>query len=158
MKLKTVLFLFAAISLTVFSCSKDDDNPGSNSGNILGTWDIQTAHLAMSSDGETVNDTTYRFTEDGDYARVTFNADQTFLSETKTDGETETGTGTYVYKNGKLTLTPDDDEETDPTLPVDLNTINCKIAGKKMTLSASYSAPLNDQTVKMEVTIQAVKE
>lgn len=104
--------LLCTLALGFTSCEKDDDDDNNNntSSSIYGYWKPFSGELKVYVNGELVdeeyeeNDEDYgvRFDKDGDFY---------YWEDYYGDVETEYG-GTYSYKNGKLKIYEEYDDET----------------------------------------------
>ena len=99
------LFMFAAVSFS--ACSSNDDDPSSSS-ELVGLWE------AVSVEGWTkLNGEIYDGVElENEKVRIKFNADGTWVGYEFNEGEWKAdSTGTWDYKNGKLYVTEEQEED-----------------------------------------------
>lgn len=103
-------FLFCTLTLGLTSCEKEDDDNGGKSSDLIGYWLPVSEEWELYIDGELYDqgsedysdeDEGIRFDKDGDF----------YWWEAEANIETEYG-GTYSYKNGKLKIHEEYDDET----------------------------------------------
>ena len=100
------LLMFAAVNFG--ACSSDGDDAPSSSSELVGLWE------SVSVEGWTkLNGEIYDGVEvENEKVRIKFNADGTWVGYEFNEGEWEAdSTGTWDYKNGKLYITEEQEEE-----------------------------------------------
>lgn len=100
------MLMVLSLSLTVVSCSNDDEEKENNS--IVGTWKFKEATAGEIKTNSTTNDQKIKpgiisaATDDFKGTTIILKSDGTFIEE-DTD-EPEPSTGTYTFSDGVLTL------------------------------------------------------
>ena len=102
----SLLLVFMSISVLMFSCKDDEDNPTSSSASdLFGTWKL--TKVVLTSYGNIEIDPTTQ----GITATFTLNSDYTFsVSENYTSGQIVTYNGTWSIADGKITMKSTDGE------------------------------------------------
>ena len=106
LKVLSVMLMVLSLSLTVVSCSNDDEEKENNS--IVGVWKFKSASTGEIKTNSTVNDEKIKpgiisaATDDFKETTITLKNDGTFIDESK--DEPEPATGTYTFSDGVLTL------------------------------------------------------
>lgn len=103
MKKFTFIFLAVFASLSLISCSSDDDNPGSNDGNLLGKWNLSQAGFIVNGT-ENLMDYEHECSEKKDYIEFKSNGTLTVATHFSdcvemTDIATWTRTGNTLTVN-----------------------------------------------------------
>lgn len=160
--MKYLFLLFAFVSVAVFSCSKDDDNNSQpDNAKIVGTWNAQSVHTVIETkdDEEKFEETNTYEDDGGDYSTITFKSDGSYTAKSVADGQTESSRGTYSLKKGKLTVTPDDNNDGGPFdwYLLSSGTIDCRINGNKMVVSFQGSAASEGQQVGYTIEVRLLK-
>ncbi|MFC4673094.1 DUF5004 domain-containing protein [Dysgonomonas termitidis] len=106
LKVLSIMSMVLFLSLTVVSCSNDDEEKENNS--IVGTWKFKSVAAGEIKTNSTVNDEKIKpeiiaaATDDFKETTITLKSDGTFIEEDK--DEPEPSTGTYTFSDGVLTL------------------------------------------------------
>jgi hypothetical protein len=155
MKSTLTLFLAAFLTISLFSCHKKDDDPGSAlKVKIIGSWDEQVLYDYWYKNGEPYEMDTV-LNEVGDYAKFEFRSDQTLAYTSSSDGKVEKGAGSYRLNGNKLSLFG-----LDPTgQSSDTTIMECEINGSQMTWTQEATiSGTNGETNRIGVKIYFVRE
>lgn len=158
MKKNFFILLFVLVSMALFSCSRTSNNTESkmNSEKIIGTWNMDFTHIIKYINGKRVKDKNETF-ETGEYSKITFKPNETYVATSFTDGHKVTEKGIYSLKNGKLTTKPSSvapKSDASPSLPP----MNCEINGNRMTLSIKGNSTVNGKQQKFNMKVRLQKE
>ncbi len=141
--------LFVVMSIGFSSCQKDDDESDSS---IVGTWNLTHIKGYDKLDGVVTDQYDFDVDEINEYGTYEFHKDGTMYVETS--GETAWHAN-YTYKNNKLTIIGDeDDEDSGPD-----ETLTCRISGDTMTLimEEEFSERGHKYETYSEATLKRVK-
>lgn len=160
MEKKCFVWLFTILSVAVFSCNNTNNDSPSKRDNdkIVGTWSMDVTHIIKYVNGKKVKDKNETFGSNK-YSKITFKANQTYVTTSVADGNKVTETGTYSLENGKLTTKPSSSvprtkSGTFPSLPA----MTCKIDGDNMVLSLNGSKTVDGQQEKFNMNVKLQKQ
>jgi hypothetical protein len=160
MKNSAIVWAFMISPLILASCSGGSGNnktSGTSGKNIVGTWNMNATHLVQYVDGSKTRDTVVSF-KAGEYSKITFNADQSYLATSLTDGHEVTEKGTYSFKDGKLATKPSSGVPKPSDAFSSLPVLNCEIQGNTMVLSVEQDTTLDGKQRKFDMTTSLEKE
>ena len=157
MKTRNLFWLFTILSVAFFSCNNPNSSPSNNDhAEIIGTWNMQSTHIIKYADGKRVDDHNETF-HPGEYSRITFKQNYTYLASSFTDGHKVTESGTYALENGELRTKPTPDVSKSSSL-LSLPAMNCKIDGDKMLLSIKGNDGSNNKNRTFNLQVILLKE
>lgn len=157
MKKICFIWLLTILSVTVFSCNRTNNNQSKkNNDKIVGTWNMDVTHIVKYVNGKKVKDKNETF-DSGEYSKITFKSNQTYVATSFTNGHKVTENGTYSLKDGKLTTKPSSSIPKSGTFP-SLPSMNYKIDGDKMVLSIKGDKTINGQQEKFNMNVELQKE
>lgn len=122
--MKNLLFAFLCIgSLTLTSCSSNDDDDGNNDASLIGTW------ISNEVDDEYIVSLSITFNTNNTFSLV---SSEVMTGETPTEDDIFTNSGTYSTSGNSITVTFIEDGITISS------TSTFEINGNKLTITDSY--------------------